>query len=204
MNMTDFTEVRQNLEHLGYTVSCFLTAQEAAAYLDREIDGASVGIGGSLTLEQLGLYERLSAHNTVWWHWHAPEGMTGPEVQRNAAVCDVYLSSVNGLAKTGEIVNIDGTGNRVGAICYGHKKVYLVAGRNKLAEDYASALSRARNVAAPLNAKRLHRKTPCALRGDRCYNCASPERICRALSVFWYKPNSADFEIVLIDEDLGY
>ena len=82
-----------------------------------------------------------------------------------AFTSDVYLSSVNALAATGEIINIDGACNRVAATLYGHKKVYFVLGSNKIAADYDSALFRARNGAAPLNAQRLARKTPCARKG---------------------------------------
>ena len=90
------------------------------------------------------------------------------------------------------------------SIFYGHKKVYLVVGENKIAKDYESALYRARNIAAPLNAKRLGVKTPCAVKGDRCYDCKSPERICRGLSVLWGKPMTGEFEVLLIHENLGY
>ena len=116
----------------------------------------------------------------------------------------LYLSSVNGLAETGEIINIDGTGNRVASGLYGHKKVYFIVGRNKLAPDYDAALWRARNIAGPKNAQRLQKKTPCAVKGDKCYDCKSPERICSALVVYWRKPSSMDFEVVLVDEDLGF
>ena len=199
-----FETVKQNLEALGYTVSCFKTAAEAAEYLNGQIDGVSVGFGGSMTLKELGLYEKLSAHNEVYWHWQPAAGSTGPEAIKKANTAEVYLSSINGLAETGEIINIDGNCNRVAGILYGHKKVYLVAGANKLAADYDSALYRARNVAAPLNAKRLGLATPCAEKGDRCYNCKSTARICRALTVLWTKPNSGAFEVVLVEEPLGY
>ena len=117
----------------------------------------------------------------------------------------VYISSVNGLAETGEIINIDGNGNRVASTLFGHETVYLVVGSNKLAPDYESALWRARNIAAPKNAQRLNRKTPCAVKGDRCYDCSSPDRICRALVVLWGKPNTVKkMEILLVDEALGY
>lgn len=194
-----FETVKGNLEQLGYRVSVFETAAEAAEYLDREIDGVSVAMGGSMTLEALGIYEKLTAHNEVIWHQKQ-----GREALSAAVGTDVYLSSVNGIAQTGEIINIDGNCNRVASTLYGHKRVYLVAGVNKLAEDYDKALWRARNIAAPLNAKRLGRKTPCAVKGDRCYNCKSPERICRALTVLWTKPSSCEYEVVLINEELGY
>ena len=77
----------------------------------------------------------------------------------------------------------------VAAVFYGHEKVYLVAGINKIAEDEAQALYRARNIAAPRNAQRLGSKTPCAAKGDRCYDCSSPQRICRGLSVLWEAPH---------------
>lgn len=200
----NFSAVEKKLKERGFAVSCFPTAAEAAAYLNSQIDQTTVGIGGSITIDQLGVYEPLQSHNTVYWHQHLPEGMTAPEARAAANAASVYLSSVNGLAETGEIINIDGTCNRVSATLYGHEKVYLVAGRNKLAKDYDSALYRARNVAAPLNAKRLGVKTPCAAKGDKCYDCSSPDRICRALVVLWEAPKNGSYEVVLVDEDLGY
>ncbi len=199
-----FDVLKKNLEDLGYAVSCFDTASEAAQYLNRAIDQKTVGFGGSVTLDQMNLYDRLKTHNEVCWHWRIPEGMTAAEARAKANAACVYLSSVNGLAETGEIINIDGTCNRVASIFYGHEKVYLIAGKNKIAKDYESALYRARNVAAPLNAKRLGSKTPCAEKGERCFDCKSPGRICRGLSVLWSKPLAGEFEVVLIGEELGY
>ena len=163
-----------------------------------------MGFGGSVTLQDMGLYDSLSAHNHVAWHWRVPEGKTADDMRREAAAAQVYISSVNGLAETGEIINIDGNGNRLASMLYGHEKVWFVVGENKLAPDYESALYRARNTAAPLNAKRLGSKTPCAVSGDRCYDCQSPGRICRALSVLWAVPRSCAFEVVLIHEGLGF
>ena len=200
----DFTELKKNFEKLGYKVSCFEHAEEATAYLSREINNKTVGFGGSVTLNKMGLYEKLEDHNQVYWHWKLPEGKTAKDVCADAAASQIYISSVNGIAQTGEIINIDGNCNRISSILYGHEKVFLVAGENKIAEDYDSALYRARNIASPLNAKRLNMNTPCAKEGDRCYNCDSPDRICRGLSVLWYKPNSCEFEVVLIHEKLGY
>ena len=200
----NFEIIKNNLEQCGYTVSCFATAQEATEYIDRKIDGKTVGFGGSVTLEQMGLYEKLTTHNSVDWHQRIPDGKTSKEVRLKANEAEIYISSVNGLAETGEIINIDATGNRVASIFYGHKKVYLVVGKNKIAENYSEALWRARNIASPKNAKRLGVKTPCAVNADRCYDCKSPERICRGLTVLWQKPLTSDIEILLIDEELGY
>ena len=196
--------LKKNLEARGFRVSVFGTAAEAADYLDAAIDGKTVGLGGSVTLRDMGVYERLFSHNEVFWHWAIPEGKTAAEMREAGARAEIYLSSVNGLAETGEIVNIDGTCNRIAAILYGHERVYLVVGRNKIAPDYESALFRARNIAAPKNAQRLSMNTPCAKSADRCYDCKSPERICRGLSVLWEKPLSGEYEIVLVDETLGY
>lgn len=195
--MNRFETLKKTLEGLDYTVSCFDTAAAAADYLDKTLDGTSIGIGGAVTIRDMGLAERLATHNQVFWHW-----MDGTFAQ--AAQARIYLTSVNALAETGELINIDGTGNRVASALFGHEKVYFIVGRNKLAPDYDAALWRARNIAAPKNAQRLNRKTPCAVKGDRCYNCKSPERICRALMVYWEKPSSMDMEVVLIDEDLGF
>lgn len=200
----NFEVIQQSLEAKGYSVSSFETAKEATDYLNAAIDGKTVGFGGSVTLEEMGLYEKLATHNRAHWHQRIPEGKTSKEVRLEANASTVYISSVNGIAETGEIVNIDGVGNRVAAIFFGHEKVYLIVGKNKIAKDYDSALYRARNIAAPLNAKRLHRNTPCAVNADRCYDCSSPDRICCGLSVLWTKPMMGDVEIILIDENLGY
>ena len=199
-----FTKVAENLKKLGYQVSVFDTKEQAADYLCGEIKDTTVGFGGSITLRDMGLYDRLQETNKVAWHMYPAEGQNKDELRMLARNTDVYLTSANGLAETGEIINIDGAGNRVSESIFGHKKVYFVIGKNKLAEDYDKALWRARNIAGPKNAQRLNRKTPCAAMGDRCYNCSSPDRICKVLSVFWGAPMGADCEVVLIKEDLGY
>ncbi len=198
-----FTTISDNLLRLGYKVACFKNSQEAVRYLNEQIDSKTVGFGGSVTLDQIGLYPTLSSHNEVLWHQYAKDREDSFNIREKAMNTDIYISSVNAIAETGEIINIDGNCNRVSATMYGHEKVYLVVGKNKLAPDYDSALWRARNIAAPLNAKRLNKKTPCAVSG-KCHNCQSPERICRALTVFWSKPLYNEIEVILIEEDLGY
>ncbi len=199
-----FEILKKNLISRGFAVSTFATKEEANAYLNEQVDGVTVGAGGSVTLAEMGLLEALDTHNEVFWHQKAKTPEESQEIRLRAANADVYFSSANGIAETGEIINIDGNGNRVSSTIWGHKKVYLVIGKNKIAPDYDSALWRARNIAGPKNAQRLNKKTPCAVKGDKCYDCKSPERICRALSVFWEKPTNAEYEVVLINEDLGY
>ena len=199
--MTDFSAVKKNLEAKGFRVSTFEPAQAAADYLNGAIDGVSVGFGGSVTLDQMGLYDRLAAHNNVIWHWKTEDKLTA---RYQAMTTDMYITSVNGLAETGELINIDGIGNRVAATLFGHKKVWFVVGRNKLAPTYDEALWRARNIAGPKNAQKLQKKTPCAIKADRCYDCKSPDRICRGLAVLWEAVTSMEMEVVLIDEELGF
>ena len=199
-----FAKVKENLEARGYRVACFETAAQAAEYMAGAIQKTTVAFGGSLTLDEMGLYDRLLETNKVIWHWRLPAGMNVSDARREAMSTTVYVTSVNALAETGEVVNIDGSGNRVASTFYGHQRVYLVAGRNKLAPDLHQAIHRARNIAAPKNARRLGAKTPCPAKGDRCYDCNSPARICRGLEVLWRPLNGAAFEVVLIDEDLGY
>lgn len=197
-------ELQKNLEAKGYIVDVFDTKEEAASYINSALDQKYIGIGGSQTVAQMNLYPMLSSHNKVIWHDELPEGMSVMEARQGATRADVYISSVNGISKDGIIINIDGTGNRVAALSFGPKQIYLIIGENKIAEDYDSALYRARNIASPLNAQRLHRNTPCAVNADRCYDCKSPERICRNLSVFWEKPYGSEYHVILIKESLGY
>jgi len=195
--MADLAKLQESLNKRGFAVSYFETAEQAAAYLDGEIDGKTVGAGGSMTLKEMGLLERLSKHNTMVSHWKG-------DPREAAMTTQVYLSSVNGVAETGELVNIDGTGNRVSSTIYGHEVLYLVVGVNKVEPDFERALWRARNIASPKNAQKLGKKTPCALKGDKCYDCTSPERICRALVVLWGPPKGFQkVEVVLVNQALG-
>ena len=196
--MTDWNKLTKHLERRGYAVRRFPSAGQAAGYLDEQINGTTVAFGGSMTLKQMGLYGLLRSHNQAVWHWE------GGSLDQ-AAGAEVYLTSANAVAETGEIINIDGNCNRVSSSLYGHKRVYFVIGSNKVAPDFESALWRARNIAAPKNAQRLGADTPCAAKGDRCYDCDSPGRICNALAVLWRKPRPIEvMEIILVEQALGY
>ena len=194
----DIEKTIRNLERRGFRVTRFASPGEAADYLSGEIRDCTVGFGGSKTLDALGLYEKLAENNRVIWHWKTEPN----QARADAMTADVYLSSANAISEDGEIFNIDGTGNRVAATLYGHRKVYIVAGTNKICPDFASALSRARNSAAVKNCARFGKKTPCQVDGS-CHDCRSPERICRALTVLWAPMNGMETEVVLIDAELG-
>lgn len=199
--MADLEKTGKNLERRGFRVHRFASGAEAAEFLVQTLHGTSIGIGGSVTIDTLGVYDRLCESNEVFWHWknHAPE------TRERAGKAETYLCSANGVSENGEIVNIDGFGNRVAGTIYGPERVFLVVGRNKIAPDLTGAIDRARNIAAPLNARRLNRHTPCAVGEPRCHDCRSPEKVCGVMTVFFMPPTSIkEFHAILVDEDLGY
>lgn len=200
----DLQIIAKAFQKHGFETSVFDSASDAAAYLNSKIDSVSVSYGGSMTVAQMGLLDMLKIHNDVIGHWDIPEGMTRQEVYEKAAITDVYLCSANGASETGELVNIDGHGNRVASTLFGHKKVYFIVGVNKIVPTLEEAMWRARNIASPKNAQRLGRKTPCALKGDKCYDCNSPERICNGFVIHAHKLSSCETEIVLVNEALGF
>lgn len=193
-----YEAVCKALTQNGFAVRYFETAAVAADYLTAQFTGEIIGFGGSMTLESMGMFERLSAQNKVYWHWEqvVEEGWC-PEFT-------AYLCSANGLSETGEIVNIDGTGNRLSATMYGPKKLYYVVGTNKITPDLPTAIARAETIAAPRNAQHLGRPTPCT-HDAVCKHCRSPKSICNAM-VIQRHPMSrmTHTEVVLINEPLGF
>ncbi|MDO4270463.1 MAG: HAD-IA family hydrolase [Eubacteriales bacterium] len=180
----------------GFDFTYFPTTQEALPYLTGACTGKTVTLGGSVTLRDMGFPEAFSNSTAAHWHWTTP----GDYKQDP----DVYLCSANALSESGEIVNIDGTGNRVAGTLFGPKQCIFVCGVNKLCADLESAVERARNVAAPLNAKRIGFNTPCAADG-KCHDCRGPNRICRALVIHMAPPLGLEkCEVVLIGEQLGF
>ena len=199
--MADFEKTRKNLENRGFRAHVFSTGAEAADYLAQTLHNTCIGIGGSVTIDEIGVYDRLSADNDVIWRWKKPT----PDSRERGAAAETFLCSANGVSETGEIVNIDGYGNRVAPTIYGPQRVFLVVGKNKIAPDLNGAIDRARNIAAPLNARRLNRHTPCAVGEPRCHDCRSPEKICGVMTVFFMPPTSIkEFHVLLVNEDLGY
>jgi len=190
----------EKLRKNGFEVTCFATGEEAAAYIGRSVKGKTVGIGGSMTVRTLNIYDRIKDDNRVFWHMVEP----GDETMAKASAAEVYITSCNAISSEGYVINIDGRGNRVAGTLMKKDKVYLIVGKNKLCGPFEEALDRARNQAAPPNAKRLECRTPCAIDG-KCHDCSSPERICNALVVLWRRPFwCGSMEIVLVDEELGF
>ncbi len=203
--MSDFTPdvgaLRKTLEARGFHTAYYPTARDCAEALDRELDGTTIGFGGSQTVRDMGLYERLSAHNSCLWHWDKARNI----IPKDATDAPVYICSLNGVAQTGELVNIDGGGNRLASGLFGHERVIFIIGTNKIAPDLEGAIWRARNIAGPKNARRLNAATPCAVKADRCYDCNSPGRICAAMTIYWRRPVLIPrVDIVIVGEDLGF
>lgn len=188
----------------GFTVHHVSTQAEARALALAFIpDGASVGIGGSMTIQELGLYDALRERGAhPHWHWRTDEPRD--EALRAAACSDVYLLSANAITANGCLVNIDGTGNRVGALIAGPKQVIVIAGANKLVDGgIPQAIARIKTIACPLNARRLGKSTPCALEG-RCNAAICRKSMCSVTSVIERPLGGHPITIILADEAMGY
>ena len=197
--MASLEAAKKNLEALGYSVQYFATGAEAAEYLNGKSDGCSVGFGGSMTLKEIGLDTLLATHNELHWHW-----TDGPEARKLAKDAQVYICSANGLAETGEIVNIDGMGNRVAAIVYGPQSVIVVAGMNKVVDTLEDAITRARTVAAPINKQRFpNAPTPCLVTGS-CADCKAPGSICNQMLITRSTRPAGRIKFILVGEKLGF
>ncbi len=193
-----------NLKKHGFDAHFFSTAEQAlTAILEMVSAYQTFGFGGSDTTRKIGLPEALrSSGKTVYDHWGAAksEDMNIRLLQGRA---DCFFCSANAVSANGEIVNVDGVGNRVNAMTFGVKKVIIVAGMNKVTNDLESALKRIREVAGPMRAKSLGMQTPCAETGV-CSDCNSPQRICRITTILHRKPMLTDISVILVGEELGF
>ena len=147
----DLDKIYRAFKRNRFACTIFETAEEAAAYLSQEIHGKTVGMGDSMTLESMKMYERLSENNEVYDVQHIEnKDYTSKErmeqflsMARKCRMTDVFLTSANAAAETGELVNIDGTGNRAAASLFGQQRVFNVIGRNKIAPDIHNAIDQA-------------------------------------------------------------
>ncbi|BCR05151.1 lactate utilization protein C [Desulfuromonas versatilis] len=194
------------LEKNGFSTVVFDLRQEALEYLLGEAgEAVTVGFGGSMTVAELGLAGRLREMGKTTLI-HGSQGLTAEErrqIMQEQLNCDLFFTSTNALTVSGNLVNIDATGNRVCAMAFGPKKVIVVAGVNKIVMDLEAALKRVKQVASPPNAKRLGNDTPCAKTG-LCSDCNSPQRICRITTILERRPRATDLRVCLINENLGY
>jgi hypothetical protein len=196
-----------SLEKNSFTARYCTSPQEAADYIIAEAaDAASVGFGGSMSVVSLGVEQILKEQGKEILN-HGPASFSRDEklaIMRRQLTCDLFLSGCNALTLNGELVNIDATGNRVGAMLFGPRKVIVVAGRNKLVDGTpADAIQRVKTWVTPPNAKRLNFKTPCCSSGF-CSDCNSPDRLCRVTSIIDRKPRFTDIHVLVVNADMGF
>jgi L-lactate utilization protein LutB len=197
----------ENLKKNEMEALYFPTAVEAREEVLKRIPpAAKVGIGGSITLRQMGLLEALRERgNEVYDHWK--EGLSKEERQavgRNHPRSDFFVTSTNALTVDGKLVNVDATGNRVSSMVFGPGKVIVVAGLNKVVKNVSQGLARLKKVAAPRNCQRRKDPTPCA-QDLICRDCDSPARLCRVTTIIERRPwGIREFTVILVGEELGY
>lgn len=176
--------------HFG---ACYCATKEEALQKALSLipEGSKVGWGGAMSAQEIGLLDALEAGN-----WNAVGRNTDGGV-------DVFITGANGLSLDGQMVNIDGLGNRVSAIIYGPKTVVVIAGMNKVVDTLEAAVQRARTVAAPINVQRFQKETPCAKTGV-CYDCKHEDCICNHIVITRHSRPTGRIQFVLVGEDLGF
>ncbi len=167
-------------------------------------EGSSIGWGGSMTIRDIGLIHLLHDSNfTLFDRDLAKTPDEKIEIQKKAMFCDYFLMSSNAISEDGQLVNVDGNGNRIAALLYGPKNVIVLAGMNKVVKTLPDALTRARTIAAPINAQRFQKPTPCFSTGI-CFDCKSPDSICNQILITRLCKPKGRIKIILIGESLGY
>jgi len=169
--------------------------------------GATVGVGGSVTIRGLKVLEALKARgHKVLDHWEIPREARDEsfQIRRAQQTSDVFLASTNAVTLDGQLVNTDGAGNRVNGMVFGPKKAIVVAGVNKIVANLESALRRIKEVAVPLNCRRLNFNPPC-MQAGKCVDCRVPQRTCRITTIIEWKPQFfSDYLVIIVGENLGY
>lgn len=194
------------LERNGFCARYFETAQEAAAYLEQQIQpGLTVGVGGSVTIRECGILPRLEGKGCRILDFKtAKDRQEELAVRRAQLGADVFLCSSNAVLQNGQLYNVDGVGNRVAAMTFGPPRVYVVAGINKVVRDIKEARDRVCFFTGPMiNIHREKEKNPCAETGF-CVNCTLPTRICTVEVLHTKRPKFTEFTVVIVGEELGF
>ena len=185
----------------------FVNTKEEAKALALSLipEGSSIGKGGSRTVNDIGLLKAIQNGN---YNYIAGASTSATREEQHEIAskifnADFYLMSTNAITYDGQLVNIDGRSNRVSHLCYGPKNVIIVAGMNKVAPDLDSAMARAKNVAAPMNAMRLKKTTPCTATG-KCGSCLSDDCICCNTVITRHSRFPGRIKVILVGEELGY
>ncbi len=203
-------ELKEALEGNNFEVFIAETSADAKRIVLDEIlpklQVKSVSWGGSMTFPATGLYETLKSRSDIqvldtYDKTLSPDEMI--ERRRQSLLVDVYITGTNAVSETGKLINLDALGNRVAAITFGPKLVIILVGRNKVVPEVEDAMFRVKNYAAPVNAMRLDRKTPCAATSF-CEECKSPDRICNSWGITEKSFPKGRIKVVLINEDLGF
>lgn len=200
-------EVLDKLRKNGMNATFVPTAEQAKVMVLEMIPArVKVGVGGSVTIRQMGLIDALLERgNEVFDHWEM--GLSKDErmaMARKHLSADYFLSSSNALTMDGKLVNTDNTGNRVSALVFGPQHVVVVLGTNKIVKSVEEGIKRIRERAAPLNCRRRKDHTPCAM-GKECPDCNSPDRLCRVTSIIEKKTKGiGSFSVIIVGEELGY
>lgn len=202
-------QVKEALEKNNFDVFIADSAAEAKRLVLEEIipnvRAASLSWGGSMTVRATGVLDALLQEaklNILNPDDPALSREEKLELRRKALLTDLYIAGTNAVIETGQLVNLDMFGNRVGAITFGPKNVIILVGRNKIMPDLESAMVRIKEFAAPMNAMRLDMKTPCVQTGE-CEECSSPMRICNSWTITEKSFPKGRIKVVLINEDLG-
>lgn len=180
------------------------TKEEALAKaLELIPEKSSISWGGSMSIQEIGLTKALSDGDYVVYDRDLTDDLAEKrQIALQAFDCDYFLASSNAVSEDGVLVNIDGRANRVAAIAFGPRNVLMIVGMNKVVKTEADAMSRAENIAAPINAQRFG-KTPCTVTGE-CANCKSPGCICCQTMVTRFSLEPKRIKIILVNEDLGF
>ena len=195
----------QNLQNRHFDAVYCKTKEDALKQaLEWIPDGASVGWGGALSARQIGLVDALNAGN--YRTLDRDSCKTQAERDAIAMQClsaDVFISGANAMSMDGQMVNIDGMGNRVAAIIYGPKTVLVIAGMNKVEDTLEAAMNRARTIAAPMNQQRFGLKNPCTVTG-KCSDCKSEECICNQIVITRHCRPAGRIKFIIVGEELGF
>lgn len=181
-------------------------AEEAVSYVLSTVGKDDiVGMGGSMTLFETGIVDALLNRGNIIYSGELAKrfGQDINEVRQKAMTAAVYLTSTNALTLDGDLINIDGAGNRVAAMIYGPQKIIFVTGKNKLTTNPHTAVARIKKVACPQNARRLGLSTPCATE-NRCTDCESEQRMCNVTIRLQRPTRGKEMHVVIIDGDFGY
>lgn len=205
--MNEYQELIDLLNQKRYHAEFFETVDSVKErVMELLADARSVGIGGSQTIKDCGLFDEVVASGKTVYSQTLEREKDDPDymaVWRQAMIADAYLTSTNALTREGDLINIDGNGNRVAAMFFGPDKVIVVCGINKISKGPHDAIARIKKVACPKNASRLGLLTPCATQGV-CKDCDIPERMCKVTVRIQYPPKGKAIHILLVNENLGF